>query len=114
MSYLAVRDSTISSNRAATNGGGIYIADPWDKQSGGVVIEDSSINGNTAGSHGGGIYRETPTDRGAPHRTDFLCRVTIRGNAAGTSGGGIWNGSAPLSLSDVTFGDNAPDDCIGC
>jgi hypothetical protein len=112
MSYLTVRDSTISGNRTATQGGGIYIADPRSIASGGVVIEDSSISGNVAGGAGGGIYRETPTDRG--DRTDFLSRVTIRGNVAGTSGGGIWNGSAPLSLSDVRFDDNTPDDCVGC
>lgn len=88
---------------AAIFGGGIYI-----ENSDGVSIEGSAIDGNTAGTSGGGVYIAGGS------RQDVLVNVTIRGNSAGSSGGGIYNGGGPLTLTDVTFRDNTPDDCFGC
>jgi len=75
---VSVENCTISSNSAATSGGGIY---------GGVIeISNSTISGNSAGTSGGGIYVI-----GAWH--DVWLRVTnstLTGDSA-PSGGGIYN-----------------------
>jgi predicted outer membrane repeat protein len=107
--YLFVYSSTVVGNAAPTFGGGLLV----ERESppfGSFVIEDSTIVNNAAGISGGGLYIRF-LDGGLAHLTN----VKFLNNRAGTSGGGIDSvGPGVLTLTDVTFHHNTPDDCLGC
>lgn len=97
---LVLRGSTISDNDAGVfggNGGGIYNAST-------ATVTDSKVTDNH-GTDGGGIYNIG---------TLTVARSTVSDNAADHQGGGIFNTSNHLLLTDVTYADNLPDDCLGC
>ncbi len=76
---------------------------------------DSVISGNSAAGKGGGVFI-ADTGGGSRKFTNLvLDHVTIADNTAGTDGGGIYEGGpGEVSLTDVTFSGNTPNDCTGC
>ena len=74
---LAIHTSTISSNHASLNGGGIY------SLAGLTIDQGTVISNNTAGGNGGGMWSNLSSE------TTALSKVTITGNSAVSSGGGI-------------------------
>jgi hypothetical protein len=104
---LFVRGSQIVGNHSVQNGGGIVYGG-LGAGADDVYIEDTVIRGNTTSGSGGGFYRYPGGDR--VHFTN----VEIRGNSAQVDGGGIYNAGDTLILSNVTFGNNTPNDCVGC
>jgi hypothetical protein len=95
--------SSITSNTAGGDGGGIY------NGGGTVTLNDgSSITSNTAGGDGGGIYNGCGT-------VTLNDGSSITSNTAGGDGGGIYNGGGTVTLNDVSFiSGNIPDDCFLC
>jgi predicted outer membrane repeat protein len=89
---LTISGSTVSSNSATTNGGGIY-------NQGTLTISTSTISGNSAGSGGGGIFNGNDV-------TATLSGCTISGNSAGTGGGGGILNSSTLKLCNDTIQAN--------
>lgn len=91
-----IEDSVVSNNSAAS-GAGI-----WNSiGGGGMTISNSLITNNTATFFGGGIF-----NRGQLAITDS----TISNNVAGTNGGGIYDLHAPITLTNVSFSGNSPND----
>ena len=80
---VAISNSTISNNRAAT-GGGMQI-----RQGATVTITDSVISGNSATNLGGGIDSRGNFAASAYANSLSLNRVTVDSNTAGYNGGGI-------------------------
>jgi predicted outer membrane repeat protein len=105
LGYLTVRHSKVVGN-TADFGAGIYIATHSGSRI--ATIEDSTISHNTAATSGGGVYTEGNPD------ADLFTRVVISHNTAGVSGGGIYKAGGSLTLTDVVFHHNTPDDCFGC
>jgi len=100
---LIVRDSTVSKNQTAGNGGGILgldsslsietcaiTANESGLRGGGVnslgtgsiAILNTTVSGNTAASHGGGVYIDSPF-------AHDIRNSTISGNSSKARGGGI-------------------------
>jgi CSLREA domain-containing protein len=99
---VTIIDSTISNNRADSNGdgsgrgGGIYLQTGDGVQS---TILRSTFAGNRSGSEGGGIY----TDLGRLR----LERSTVNGNRATLGGGGVSaDGTEPLLVVNTTVAGN--------
>jgi predicted outer membrane repeat protein len=105
LGYLTVLYSRVADN-SADSGAGIYIATHDVGKT--VTIDDSTVEGNTAATSGGGVYTEGNSDG------DAFTRVVIRNNSAGVSGGGIYKAGGSLTLTDVVFSGNTPEDCFGC
>ena len=97
---LTIENSTILSNTTlAWVGGGIW-------NGGTLTIENSTIADNSA-SNGGGIWNGG---------TLTIENSTIADNSA-SNGGGIFNNQftgGMVTLTDVTFQNNIPNDCTGC
>ena len=119
---LTATHSLISSNSAATVGGGIV------NQVGGVaMISDSTLDSNHAANTGGGILnsatmtllRSTVSDNSSNSDAGgvlnggllTLVNVTISGNSARRDGGGLMNNdpSGTTSLNNVTISKNTAD-----
>ena len=91
--WLTITGSSIHGNRAAGNGGGIYVRGAVD-----VDIRRSSIYSNSAGAHGGGIaLRSAFSDPGIR-----ISNSSIFGNSAETFGGGIYTDSRSIRP-DIAF-----------
>ena len=105
LGYLTVRHSRVIHN-TADFGAGIYIANHDSGKE--VTIEDTRIGGNTATTSGGGVYTE------GNESGDAFARVVISHNTAGVSGGGLYQAGGSLTMTDVVFRHNSPDDCVGC
>jgi nitrous oxidase accessory protein NosD len=103
---LILRSSRILDNRSSGDGGGIWFRfdDMYH-----LRIEDTVIANNTAAGRGGGLYL---VDR-APV-TSTLDGVIFRNDRAASGGGIFHDGAGTLSLTDVTFTNDTPDDCVGC
>ena len=103
-SDLVLRDLQITGNRAALNGGGVYVA-------GQVELEGVVLDGNVADIEGGGIY--LPFDTSLLTLTDCVVHNN-RAEFFTASGGGVWLGGGQLVSVDTDWGsganDNAPDD----
>lgn len=85
-------DASLLSNRAAGNGGGLFLSDS------GVVgfrMSGCTISQNIAGASGGGIYL---IERGSTAGTLDMDGVTISDNEAGTAGGGLYLGTSVGAL----------------
>ena len=102
---VTIIDSTISGNRADSNGdgtgrgGGIYLQTSAGVQS---TIQRSTFANNRTGSEGGGIY----TDSGRLRITGS----TVSGNRAGDNGGGIEvDGTDPFVAVNTTVSGNRSD-----
>jgi predicted outer membrane repeat protein len=98
---MTIRDSLISGNTTAGDGGGIH--NGRGTEGGTLTIQNSTISGNSAANNGGGIYNAG---------TLTLINSTVSGNSAGLSGGGIWNdvGSTLALDESSTVSSNTPDD----
>ncbi|MFN9398502.1 MAG: beta strand repeat-containing protein, partial [Dolichospermum sp.] len=86
---LLLKDSTISNNKAARFGGGIYNADTAT-----AIINNTTISGNTAAQNAGGILN---------FGTATINNTTISNNSAEKSGGGISNGDGTYSYTAGTI-----------
>jgi uncharacterized repeat protein (TIGR01451 family) len=115
-SSFTLTNSTVISNKAATDGGGILTA------GGNVTITNSTLSGNRAGGNGGGIASFNTGSLAGPYT---LTNVTITNNFADNEngvgngsgdGGGIFN-SSPGTMSllntivagNTDGGGQAPD-----
>ena len=87
---LLLKDSTISNNKAARFGGGIYNADTAT-----ATIINTTISGNTAAQNAGGIFNGGGTLT--------ITNTTISNNSAEKSGGGISNGDGTYSYTAGTI-----------
>ncbi|MBM3237070.1 right-handed parallel beta-helix repeat-containing protein [Candidatus Poribacteria bacterium] len=99
--YPTIKDSTISDNYGAWDGGGIY-ASSCNK--GAITIQNSTISGNEADFDGGGIS--------ASASTIIIQNSTISGNDAWFKGG-IEASSSTITIEGSTISDNHSDDAVG-
>ncbi len=94
---MTLRDVVVQDNFADV-GGGV-------RNSGTLTVQNSAIAENRAGLVGGGILSSGALT---------VRHTTISDNSAGLSGGGIVNQGGAVSLANVTFGGNTPNDCEAC
>jgi hypothetical protein len=95
---VTITNSTVSSNRAAGEGGGLLIFGGLPT----LTMTGSTINNNSAGgSAGGGMFLGLST--GA---SSFLVNDTITNNIARGSGGGINVSNGNLNLVNLTIASN--------
>jgi len=109
-SNATISRSTISNNSASRNGGGVQCG------FGTLNISNSTISGNSAGGRGGGI-ESLFGFQGFEHRVD-LNNLTITDNTSGGEGGGIYNAESKefRFLNSIVAGNsdaNGPSDCVG-
>jgi hypothetical protein len=95
---LVVERSTISGNTSTNAGGGISAADGGVN----VQIRDSTISGNVAGSGGGVFLYATST-------STTITGSTISGNTAMGNGGGIESFNSNLTVRHSTIASNRAD-----
>ena len=88
-----ITQSTVSSNTAANEGGGL-----WNQTGVTMTVLASTVDNNTA-AEGGGIYNNTAG-------MVSVLRSTISSNTASTSGGGITNNGLSFDLNAVTVALN--------
>jgi hypothetical protein len=99
-STLTLNNSTVRGN-TADYGGGIY---NWQ---GTLALNNSTVSGNTATGSGGGIYND--------YGTATLNNSTVSGNTATSTGGGIYN-SDTVTLQNSILDENtagSTPDCSG-
>jgi uncharacterized repeat protein (TIGR01451 family) len=94
-------DSTIHSNTATSDGGGIHLKD----FSGTFTFTNVTISGNSAGSSGGGLHDESGSNL-------FLTNVTVSGNSSPT-GGGLSVPHGPTTLRSSIVANNTGGNCSG-
>ena len=85
--------TTVTGNRAASDGGGIY-------NYGTLTLNNSRLTANVSGGGGGGLFSEGQAT---------LNYSTVTGNTA-AFGGGILSVNT-LTLNHTTVSGNIPDDC---
>ena len=90
---LTLNRTTVTGNRAASDGGGIY-------NYGTLTLNNSRLTGNVSGGGGGGLFSEGQAT---------LNYSTVTGNTA-AFGGGILSVNT-LTLNHTTVSGNVPDDC---
>jgi hypothetical protein len=97
---LTISQSTLSTDRAAGEGGAICNA-------GTLTVSSSTLSGDSAsfegGGSGGGIYNSGKAT---------VSGCSLSGDSAGYHGGGIYNAGA-LTVLDSIFSSNTPDDIYG-
>jgi hypothetical protein len=99
--------STVSGNRAAADGGGIY-----DATGGADSLTTSTLSGNHAAGYGGGIYNQGYSSFWSYPSSLAAAGTQIIRNRASGGGGGIYDGPdmiVMLTNSQVT--GNKPDNC---
>lgn len=107
---LTIRNSTISGNQGAFNGGGIEIFNTAT-----VLIEDSGISDNIADRSGGGIYIGTFSATSTIEIVDTVISGNHAEATTDDSGGGgihvrnVSGGNASLTLSGTTIDSNTTD-----
>ncbi len=107
-----VRNSTISNNTGATNGGGMSITNVGGtvNSTGTFNFTNSTISGNSATGNGGGVYVEQPAAGVITANFNF---ATVANNTAGNGGGVFRSTAGVVNLKNSIFGDNtaatAPD-----
>ncbi|MBR2187411.1 MAG: hypothetical protein IJ857_08745, partial [Lachnospiraceae bacterium] len=92
-SYIEIKDSTISGNRAGNTGGGIHAF------SSGLVSSDSRITGNSA-EQGGGIFLQSSN-----YSNEINNTVICRNKAA------VWGGGAYIDVQNGSFTMNGGEIC---
>jgi len=104
-----VEGSTIISNTATANGGGIH------NFSGTTTVDECTVSANTA-KNGGGIYNEDTLNV-----TNSTIGGAGAGNTASFSGGGIYNefgtttvDGSTVSANTAVYGGGIHNDCILC
>ncbi|GAB2775618.1 hypothetical protein GCM10027020_31000 [Nocardioides salsibiostraticola] len=97
---LRLSNSVFSGNRAATFGGGMYLADgEHDLTDVDIIDNQAGPHEVSAAGHGGGLYL----------RSDAPVRYrggVIADNSATEEGGGIWSGGQDFVGTDLTLRDN--------
>jgi len=88
-----IANSTISTNAAPLNGGGINTSQPIS------FTTPITFNGNTSGSQGGAMYHSVSG-------TTTISEASFIGNSATTGGGGIYNNAGTLNLNFSEFTGN--------
>jgi hypothetical protein len=83
---LTITGSTVSSNSATINGGGIYNV-------GTLTVSNSTVSSNSAGGYGGGIANNT-------NATLTVSGTTVSGNSASYDGAGIHDTGISMLLSN--------------
>ena len=131
---LHVKNSIISGNTAAGNGGGVYVEGTTPSANFALIVANSTISGNTASSDGGGIacfanpgglfisvINSTISENAAAKGggiyssgsviTLNIKNSTIVKNTATTEGGGIrieaWGWNSNLNVTNSTISENA-------
>ncbi len=107
---------------ASMSGGGIFVAVDLTLRNTPVTGNTASVSGATGNAFGGGIYDVAfPFGQdGPPGGPLVLQNSALTGNAltgsAGLTlqGGGLYLLGEPLTTSNSTIAQNAPDDCFGC
>lgn len=94
---MQLRDVTVSRNRAATDGGGIYGST--------LVLSRTTVDSNTAGNRGGGLF--VSDDGGGVTLGDG---AIVRDNVAATGGGAFVARGATLRVDGGRLTGNTPDD----
>ena len=94
---FTLTNSTVISNTAAFDGGGIY-------NQGIMTLANSLLDGNTADSYGGAIYNQVGG-------VLTIATTTISGNSGG-KGGGMINGGT-FTIANSTINDNIASCCGG-
>ena len=92
--------ATVNDNQAPNgDGGGIWLGD------GTLTVQNgSSVSGNSSGGDGGGIWNGG---------TLTVVESSLTDNTAMEEGGGIFCDGGDLTLCDVVFDNNSPDDVAG-
>jgi CSLREA domain-containing protein len=103
------RNSTISNNTGAAEGGGVLI----NTVSGAIILGvtvnflNTTISGNTASSSGGGVMVKQPSPQVNSMTTANFNYCTIAGNTGGsTGGGGIFQAAGSVNLKNSIVADN--------
>ena len=98
-SDIRINGCTISANKAASDGGGVYF-DIYGLARISATMKNTRISGNRAGNNGGAIFG------GPPDLTFFNCIVS--GNSAFESGGGLHSaeGGRMPEMINTTIADN--------
>jgi hypothetical protein len=102
---ITARNSTISNNTGATNGGGINTTNVDSSRNSPLTINftNSTISGNSAAA-GGGLYVEQPTVGTVTANLNF---VTVANNSASAGGGGLFVSTAgAINLKNSIVADN--------
>jgi parallel beta-helix repeat protein len=87
--YITIKNSTISSNESASDGGGIWIGGTSSLGTKNVTIESTTtINNNIAGSNGGGIFIDQYSSNNTINAK--ILYNTAKGNTTTAGGGGIY------------------------
>jgi Ca2+-binding RTX toxin-like protein len=96
---VAITGSSIISNAAATDGGGVY-----NDRTATLNVVDSTLVSNTAGRDGGGVYNNDSA-------TASVTNSTLNANSAARNGGGLFNEIvATASLNNTRFSANSATD----
>ena len=90
-STVTINRSTISSNDAARNGGGIYFRDQPGTTVGALNLTNDTLSGNTANNNGGGLYVESGTVT-TNYSTVPLNKADNDNTGGGTGGGALPGG----------------------
>jgi len=100
---IYIDDSTIETNSAFSNGGGILFENPsgpFATRNNGIVMQRSTVASNTAGQSGGGLYY-------AGYGNSNIINSTFTGNTAVDGGGAAKDPAAPyLFFTSSTIAGN--------
>ncbi len=97
---LLIESSTISGNRSAMNGAGLYLS---SNSVGSVMIENSTFSGNTAVGNGGAIMM---TDSVFNPVAPRLRHVTVAGNRGDSIGGIVNANNTPMIVANSIIANN--------
>ena len=89
---VTIDSSTIGRN-SAVNGGGVYL------YAGSLSMTNSTVANNTASGSGGGLY-------GYSNGSISLTYVTVANNAADISGGGLYMSNGTLNMTNTIVAQN--------
>jgi large repetitive protein len=110
---FTMRNSTLSNNTGATNGGGMIITNTGGtaNSTGTFNFLNSTISGNIANNNGGGVFVEQPAAGAITANFNFTTIANNRANNDNTgteSGGGIFRSTAgTVNLKNTIVGDNS-------
>ncbi|GAA4436367.1 hypothetical protein GCM10023091_14180 [Ravibacter arvi] len=102
-SYPTLRNLIVTDNRAAYDGGGIYMESDFSNSTV-MSLSGISLTGNTAEHHGGGIYHRTM--RVTTHNCALMGNVALRGAA-------FFSNLTYLSFINTLVAGNHADEMVG-
>lgn len=102
---VTVRNSNITNNTGATNGGGVLITNTGSVLTSPATFNflNSTISGNTATGNGGGVFIEQPT--GGVNTANFNF-TTVASNTAAAGGGVFRSTAGTVNLKNSIVADN--------